>query len=675
MGDLYVGGPSSYVGRDEVGNPATYIQPLVEDGEWWGGAQLRMVAVAIAATAAITASQVQAAQAAFARDPDFAPYTAPAVPAASPAQVRLFTIAAPRITVPAPWRGDVDFVGTAAPNVEDDEEGWQSPAPAEIPVVRLPLWFGQVDERPAPLAVVVADEDGWANPVPPPPFPNTPELQRLPTWFGQVDDRLTPAATIALDDGQGPARRLTLGPAGYVRLTPPTGGVGAPAAAPGAFEDDRWSSGVGPSWGWPVPLALAADDERPTPPAALTVEEQAWQSGVAPVWGWVVPRVGGGEDERPMPAAALTVDEDYWQSPAALLALREASWQPVWLLDTAESGWTTIDEDYWPTPVRPVWGWPVPAVASDPGDLPVAVVPLPVDDAPWINPVPPVAGTLQGFRIWDNQQDDRLTVAAPLPCDEGEWKNPVAPVVGALIGLPPWIGPVDEITTPVAPLTVDDEPWIGRPVPVEAYAPVWLFDTSESAPAVDGVLEDDAAPPLVAPVWGWPVPRLVWPADELGIPATPLGVEDTPWTNPVAPVVATLRGLQIWDGQPDELGTPVAPLGVDDTPWTNPVAPVPATLLGFRVWDGQPDERPYILPLGVDEQYWLILKPVPWIPQQLPPVWGVEAEALGLSGTVYLGLHITAHSHYRYQLRAHSIERLTLAAHSVYRLRLTAREP
>jgi len=357
---------------------------------WWGGVQLCMAGVAIAAGLATGATTAQAAQQVVQSHQDETP-TAPttlAVPDDRPVQV------APNLWILPPVQAiqdDGNDLGNLhlLPATDQETQGFR--------VLRVTPWLPTTFLQPTAgldntgyIGPFWNDEE--AGPVLPParlwPVPPVPILTA-------DDEVVTPPTALQVDDEPG----IPLGRTEWETV------VSLWWDSSGPIEHAREDEGVaGPLpaphlWSTPPAFILWPTDEVGTPPAPLQVDQDDWRNPVAPSL-WPTPPVGlvpNVPDEWPTPPAPpLTPDDDSWEvlgvppeapanRPLYLYPQEEAITPPVPL---------GIEEGVWQSLVAPQL-WPTPSIGlvsleGDEWPTPPPVVPLQVDQDGWRNPVAPV---------------------------------------------------------------------------------------------------------------------------------------------------------------------------------------------------------------------------------------------------------------------------------------------
>jgi hypothetical protein len=299
----------------------------LDDGDFWGGATLCGVAVALAAA-------VVPVRPAFAADDDF---IAPAAPSTI-VDEDYATVAVPQ---PAPWLRlylpDPEELPAGALFGQPDEDFWQNPVkpvPATL-YQRLPL--GDPEELPAATLFGTPDEDFWRPPI---PAPSPPLVQPF------LDDDVF---------------------------------VQAPAPAT-IVDEDFWLPSV-PSPQTRPPVAFSDTDDLPVTVAAPTVvDEDFWLPPVS-LPPRAPPLVFVDTDD---PAGSLfgQPDEDFYLPPAP-----SAPWRCAPFLDTDEIVPQPVpgqpDEDYWtlgPPPVPAAMYLRLPYL-PDPEEIPAGNLTAPAPRA------------------------------------------------------------------------------------------------------------------------------------------------------------------------------------------------------------------------------------------------------------------------------------------------------
>jgi hypothetical protein len=209
-----------------------------------------------------------------------------------------------------------------------------------------------------------------------------------------------------------------------------------------------------------------------------------------------------------------------------------------------------------------------------------------------------------------------IDVSEPLSSclSEDGWTIPVPVAPAAVRAVPPWQWDMGELPVAAAPFGLDENGYQPPPArhATSAILPVW--DTGDVVPQpVDGPTY--AATVLPLPPVASPAVPAPWRWDDGGIavPASPFGLDDTGFQPSTLRQASADAVVTLW--MVDEAAA-FSPLDEDGY-----CPPVPATRspVSVPVWDTDAYPTP-AAPLGVQEDYWLVLRQAPAV---LPPVRAV----------------------------------------------------
>lgn len=344
--------PAGIFGEDYVPAP-TSTATMVDEEEWWGGAQLCFARIGLAAAVALAASNAATAASLQIQTEE---------PAGSLfGQAEEYYWQNPVAPVPAtlqwpqPWTFDVQEPAGALRG-QPDEDFWRNSV-APVPATLLwpkPWSFEQHDPdslRGQP------DEDFWKNPV----APVVATLAYPQPWVGDTQD---PAGSLfgqADEDLWWVPQPFT--PPPIVRPFSDTDEV-VPQAAAFQPDEDSWVNAVGPvqaTLAWPQPWTF--DVQEPAGALYGVPEEDAYRPPQTTIL-WLARPYSDTDEVVPQPATG-TPDEDFWTSGVAPVP-SSLQWPQPWGFEQHEQAvlYGVPDELYWVSGVAAVWGYPAgPALA------------------------------------------------------------------------------------------------------------------------------------------------------------------------------------------------------------------------------------------------------------------------------------------------------------------------
>jgi hypothetical protein len=286
----------AFSGDETVPQGAT--PTALDDGDFWGGAALCGVAIAIAAA-------VAPLRPAFAADDDF---VAPAAPTAVVDEDYQPVSVSP----PSPWLRlylpDPEELPAGALFGVPEEDAWRAPLFAQGPPSR-PAFADDSDFVATVATALAPDEDFWA-----PPVPAQPPWRRL--YLPDGDDLVVTAApqTLGVDEDAWLPPRAVAAPSPRLYLPDPDE-LAVTATVATTVDEDAWVPPVPRPTSWTAQLfGDPADLASPAP--TLAAEDDAWQPRAAPPAPF--PRLYL-PDAEAAPAGFLRgqPDEDFWRNHVA----------------------------------------------------------------------------------------------------------------------------------------------------------------------------------------------------------------------------------------------------------------------------------------------------------------------------------------------------------------------
>lgn len=656
-GSILTGGSFITASPSFTIDPGSSFSPSDDSGDWWVGALNCMAKVAIAGALATNAL---AAQLPYARNLDYDP-----VPVAIEDYSHNLNILTPPISsygkkATQAFTADDDIATPPVSTIVKDE--WLPPTPQWV--ARAPVQAITADDE---IVIPSIDITGGGN--------GSLSLLSLRYWF--VDDEVVPQPT-PLPIGE---EAWVLQPTATRVLTNFSSVITATDEIPSSPIDGEWAIPQPHPQASPVRVFTQTEDELPIVPPQTIAEEAYWLRpnyvlSSAPVTAFIqleddfvsppaTSDSGAGvgstsllslrywfvDDEIVPQPQPLPVDEDYWPLQSQLLkginnlnsvitATDEVVPQPPSL---------SIDEDFWPLQPQIVQGVNnFNRIIADTDEVPTTPPPIALDENYWLSfPIQPVPVVPRAFI----QLEDDFAVAQILGPGGGNGSL-------SLLSLRYWYTD-DEIVPPPVPLHIEQDIWGGKllslspapKVPVQAYIdedlivpqpiplPVdelyWFIPKSVPVvlPPIQAIVADneivpqpiilgidDESPALYRPRIVYET--IYWISDEGMAPqsnpaATQITFDDDAgWQPPVETVTTVIAGL--WaDERIFFVGVADGEQGL--IPTGNPVVQPPPR----QAFTADDEIVPQPIPLPVDEEYWLIVRPVGEI---LPPVQAIVAD-------------------------------------------------